>query len=40
VHASHRYPDGVGFRGFQSSGNHWLIWLIDVAGWLLGNCVK
>ncbi|MGD0462132.1 MAG: hypothetical protein ABSB74_06560 [Tepidisphaeraceae bacterium] len=36
----HRYPDGGGFRRFQSSGNHWLIWLVGVAGRFVSNCVR
>ncbi|MGD0464991.1 MAG: hypothetical protein ABSB74_21110 [Tepidisphaeraceae bacterium] len=40
MHAWRRYPDGAGFRRFHSSGNHWLIWLIGVAGRLVNNCVK
>jgi hypothetical protein len=34
------YPDGDGFCCFQLSGNHWLIWLIGVAGRFVRSWVK
>ena len=36
----HRYPEGDEFWRFHSSGNHWPIWLIAVAGRFVSNCVR
>jgi hypothetical protein len=41
IHAQRRlYAAGAGFCRCQSSGNHWPIWLIGVAGRFVSSCVR